>query len=392
MSSAHRWVVVADSVFWPARVGGHREHTGFVDAAVAAGRVAVLVVPVRPTEEVPATYGAGGHDVPVIALPRDVRRRRMLSLREPFVVTSRPTPAWLLGRVRELAPDADAVVAFSYKVHRLGEHLAVGLGVPAVLRQHNLEAHYHRELARGTRGPRGWLLRWEARRIDRDERRLEQAPWLTGIADISATDAAARRLRASPPVRHVGPFAIAGVADVDRSPEGCEVLFLGALDVATNHDGLRWFTDHVWPRVLAAVPDARLAVVGSNPPLGLLRELLAVPSTTVHPDVPDTRPFLRTAAVAVNPTVAGSGVNIKLVDYLAAAIPTVTTSPAAAALALAAAEELGIADTAEAFADAVAARLRDPAAAQAAAVQRAEEIRTAFAPERGLALLAELLA
>ena len=86
------------------------------------------------------------------------------------------------------APDADAVVLFSYKSHEIGRVLAEELGLPAVLRQHNLEGAYHHALADATSFPKSLAYRLEAKRIDADEKRLESSDWLTGIADISLSD------------------------------------------------------------------------------------------------------------------------------------------------------------------------------------------------------------
>lgn len=374
------WVVVADSLFLPAVVGGHREHAGFVDAAARAGLVAAIVVPRRPREVVPATM----HGVPVVGVVRDLRLRRLLDPRAPFVVTSRPARAGLVEAVAAVAPDATGVVVFSYKAHRIGRRLAEALGVPAVLRSHNLEAHYHRELARATHGPRRWILRLEAARIARDERRMEGAGWLSGIADISATDARVRSRRSPVPVAHVPPFAFAGAdvaAPTSRATD--EVLFLGALDVPTNLAGLGWFVEHVWPLVRHRVT-ARLVVVGSRPPRALVRRLDAVDGVELHADVPDTAPYLGRATVAVNPTVSGSGVNIKLVEYLLAGVPTVTTAAAAEGLGLPEGPGLAVADTPEAFADAVVSALHSPASTGPA-------IRDLLEPERGLARVRELL-
>lgn len=65
---------------------------------------------------------------------------------------------------------------------------------------------------------------------------------------------------------HVPSFALGGIEASQRapwvSPSEPVVTFLGALDVATNQDALRWFAGQVWPPVLAAVPAARWRVVG----------------------------------------------------------------------------------------------------------------------------------
>jgi glycosyltransferase involved in cell wall biosynthesis len=355
-----RWIVVADSPFLPARGGGEREHLGFVEAVTNAGQLAALVM---PADRDPAATGR--HDdipaierlvapAPLITTPR--RRGLGAALaRKPYVVASRPTPKGLASQVRQLAPDADAVVAFSYKVSELGRVLAQELRLPALLRQHNLEGNYHKALAASGSPPRSWVINWEAWRIDRDELRLERADWLNAIADISAADASTRSQRSKVPVIHVPSFAL-GVANRDNEPPwqwppSPVVVFVGALDVPTNYDAIAWLADKVWPSAKTRVPAATLQVVGRSPTPAVRALLEKTTDAELHPDVPDPKQYLRRASVAVNPAVSGSGVNIKLVEYLSVGVPVVSTSRGIAGLDLRAGEDLLVADAPANFAD-----------------------------------------
>ena len=198
--------MVADSGFLPSRVGGQKEHLGFVRTAFAAGHLAALVVPTA--EPLPrAEYAALVPGLPVIAVPRKTSRFRLLHPRHPFVVASRPYKRGLADEVRAVAPDATGVLTFTYKSHGLGSRLAAELGLPMVVRQHNREGDYHRSLAGGLRGPRRWVMQWEAWRIGRDELRLDRSPAVRAMADISADDAAQRRSAGAGRVLHIPPFA-----------------------------------------------------------------------------------------------------------------------------------------------------------------------------------------
>jgi glycosyltransferase involved in cell wall biosynthesis len=358
--SPQRWIVVADSPFIPARGGGEREHLGFVEAAADAGLLAALVI---PADRDPATSGRQDdiHAIELLITPAPLittPRRRGLGAalaHKPYVVASRPTPKSLAPQVRQLAPDADAVVAFSYKVSELGRVLAQELRLPALLRQHNLEGNYHRALAAAARPPRSWAINWEAGRIDRDERRLERASWLSAIADISAADARIRSQRSTVPVIHVPPFAF-GIANRDaespwQRPASPVVVFVGALDVPTNFDAIAWLIEEVWRSVKTRVPGARLQVVGRGPTPAIRALVQKATDAELHPDVPDPKQYLRRASVAVNPAVSGSGVNIKLVEYLSVGVPVVSTSRGMAGIDLRAGEDLLAADAPADFAD-----------------------------------------
>lgn len=362
-SRPSRWIVVADTAFLPAHGGGEREHLGFVQAALAHDLVAALILPV---DDDPAAHGRSDDlpalrrlvaPAPVLTVPRRRSLRSALS-RRPYVVQSRPAPDGLAALVRAAAPDADGVVIFHYKSSGLGRRLALELGLPVVLRQHNLEGPYHHALADAARVPKSWAMHAEAWRIDVDERRLEHAGWLSGIADISASDAQVRAARSTVTVAHVPTFALARTdpgAEPRRwaRPDSPVVTFVGALDVATNHDALTWFAEHVWGRIRAAVPDARWRVVGRRPD-AQVRELVdATSGAELHADVADPVDFLLTSSVAVNPAVSGSGVNIKLVEYLSVGVPVVSTTRGMAGIGLRHDSELLVADDAREFAAAV---------------------------------------
>ena len=398
MSAEQRWIVVADSPYLPAHGGGEREHLGFLRASAAAGRLALLVLPGATAADIPVYQRELG-GVPVLVTDRRTSPLMLLHPTQPYVVASRPAPAGLAARARALAPDATGVVVFSYKSRRIGEVIARGLGLPAVLRQHNREGAYHRSLAAGTPGPRGWVLRWEAARIERDERRVGHADWLRGTADISLADATWRVSTGARNVVHVPPFALDLGPSVPREAAGTgaapmpapRVIFLGALDIATNTDAVGWLVERVWPRITAAHPTVVLDVVGRGPSAELSRRLAALERVRLAADVPDVRPYLAGADIAVNPAVSGSGVNIKVVEYLDAAIPLVSTSLATRGLALRAGTDLEVADDADAFADAVLRLLADPMAARAMGEQGRARIRELLDPVANLDRIAAVL-
>ena len=280
------------------------------------------------------------------------------------MVASRPAPPGLADELRAKAPLADAVVIYSYKSHEIGRTIVQALGLPAVLRQHNLEGRYHHALAAAASPPRSWAMRLEAGWIERDERRLERAPWLTGIADISMSDAAVRSSRATVPVEYVPTFALGprttAVATAWRPDGPRSVVFLGALDVATNHDALTWFAGQVWPQVLREVPDARWQIVGRKPTPLVHQLVRQTARTELHADVESPAEYLSSAAVAINPAVSGSGVNIKLVEYLANGVPVLSTTRGMQGLGLVPDEDLAVADQPATFARRLARLLSQP--------------------------------
>ena len=103
-----------------------------------------------------------------------------------------------------------------------------------------------------------------------------------------------------------------GQAPIDDS--GC--VFVGALDYKPNIDGAVWFCRTVWPRIRAMKPNAVIKLVGREP----AREVLAlsdIAGVEVIGTVPDVRPYLAEAAVAVVPLHIARGVQNKVLEAMA---------------------------------------------------------------------------
>ncbi|GIF52134.1 glycosyltransferase involved in cell wall biosynthesis [Asanoa ferruginea] len=148
-------------------------------------------------------------------------------------------------------------------------------------------------------------------------------------------------------------------AEPDGSPE---VLFVGRLSYEANVVGLRWFLDECWPGIRAAVPDARLTIVGSEPPASIMAR--AGDGVTVHADVPDVEPYYARATVAIAPIFRGTGVQLKLIQALSAGVPTVTTPTVADRAGVRDGEHVRVAQTPAGWVAAVAEVLTTPALAR----------------------------
>jgi glycosyltransferase involved in cell wall biosynthesis len=101
------------------------------------------------------------------------------------------------------------------------------------------------------------------------------------------------------------------------------VVFVALLQWRPNADAAVWLVEEVWPLVRARRPDARLLLVGRSPGARVRR--LAGPDITVTGTVPDTRPYLAQARVAVAPLLSGGGTRLKVLEALDAGRPVVAT-------------------------------------------------------------------
>ena len=100
----------------------------------------------------------------------------------------------------------------------------------------------------------------------------------------------------------------ADVHEIERS-----AIFWGRLDFGPNVQALEWFCHRVWPRVRAAVPDARFTILGFCPSPTVVA-LAGHSGIELRPNVPDLRPDVRRHALAVLPFVSGGGIKNKLLE------------------------------------------------------------------------------
>jgi glycosyltransferase involved in cell wall biosynthesis len=159
-------------------------------------------------------------------------------------------------------------------------------------------------------------------------------------------------------------------------PDGREprtMLFLGSFRHRPNLDALDWFVKGPLPRVLTACPDARLIVIGSDPPVRLATTLGHGAIEFLGP-VEDVREPLSRYAVFVCPILSGSGVRVKLLEAFAAGIPVVSTALGAEGLAAEAGRICALASDPAAFATKVIELFDNPAQAREMARRARQEM------------------
>jgi GT2 family glycosyltransferase len=146
------------------------------------------------------------------------------------------------------------------------------------------------------------------------------------------------------------------------------LLFLGSFRHAPNAEALAWLVQHCFRRIIARRPDAKLTVIGSDPPPRHSMPDFG-PNIEILGFVEDIRSPLRESALFLCPILSGSGVRVKLLEAFAAGIPVVSTTIGAEGLASKDGDFCSIADDPAEFADKVVHFLDHPDEAEAMAAR-----------------------
>lgn len=195
-------------------------------------------------------------------------------------------------------------------------------------------------------------------------------PRFDGVVAVSEADA--RALEASTGVRPVvvpNGVDTQTLAPQEVAPEPAlgthpALVFTGKMDFRPNVDAVRWFASEILPRVRARIPAARFWVVGQQPHR-TLRGLRTRSGIEIVGAVPRIETYLVGAAVVVAPLRMGSGTRLKILQALGLGRPVVATNLGASGLELRDGVHVRLADTAEAFAQAILDLLEDPDSASA---------------------------
>ena len=130
------------------------------------------------------------------------------------------------------------------------------------------------------------------------------------------------------------------------------LVFCAKLDYFPNADAALYFSRSVWPLVRARRPELQLEIIGSRPPR-TVRQLDGQDNIRVIASVPDVKPYLGRAWVALCPIRIRAGTQLKILEAMAVGVPMIATSICCQGLNVEAGKHLLVADNPEQFSSAI---------------------------------------
>jgi sugar transferase (PEP-CTERM/EpsH1 system associated) len=193
---------------------------------------------------------------------------------------------------------------------------------PAIVDLVDVDSQKWFDYAAASTGLRAWIYGAEGRRLRRLEADLPA--WARAVTLVSGAEADLYRRACS-----VRPSIVHAVhngvdleyfrpidAKVTRHNARPVCVFVGALDYRPNVDGANWFCRHVLPLIRVARPDAKVCLVGRKP-APAVQQLAELPGVELVGQVPDVRPYVASATVAVVPLRIARGLQNKVLEAMA---------------------------------------------------------------------------
>lgn len=242
-----------------------------------------------------------------------------------------------------------------------------------VLDQHNAVYMIPKRLSSGERNPlKRALMTLETRKLARFEAEtclaFDDVAWVTQEDFDAVQNLKSLRQKRLP---NSGIIPICGDAiaksALERSDSPQRVTFLGGLHYPPNAQGICWYAKHVFPKVLAQMPDAILTVLGKQPPKELHQLGIPAQNLDVTGFVDDPVTYLTETAAFVVPLQAGGGMRVKILDAWMWGVPIVSTTVGAEGIQTQPDKNILIADSVDDLVDATLSLLKSPQRASAIA-------------------------
>lgn len=219
-----------------------------------------------------------------------------------------------------------------------------------IYRAHNVESEIWQRNATEERGFKKTYLKLLSKRLKKYEQDILNH--FDGIAAITEKDKKnLQKMGGKIPIE-VFPFGI-DINDYKIKNNSIQnsIFHLGSMDWKPNQDGMRWFLDNVWNKVIEQEPKLVFNLAGKDTPEWLLNHQQK--NVNIIGEVKSATDFINQNSIMVVPLFAASGMRVKIIEGMALGKLVIATSIAAEGIAYKNGENILIANAIEEFVTAI---------------------------------------
>ena len=230
---------------------------------------------------------------------------------------------------------------------------------PVIYRSHNVEYLIWKRLAATTTQPlKKWYLNFLSERLKKYE--AEVLKKIDGLVALTPVD---QELYMN--LGYTGRISIVPIGlDTESYPqlslqkEPLSAVHLGSMDWLPNIEGIEWFLEKVFPLLRKKEPRLTVYLAGKKMPPSIFQK--AGEGLVVDGAIDDARNYLSRKQIMLVPLLSGGGMRVKIIEGLAMGKTIITTGIGAEGIQYQNGRNMIIADSPEAFCDAMIQCYRDP--------------------------------
>ncbi len=228
--------------------------------------------------------------------------------------------------------EVEAVIIDHYEMF---QYVPVDFTGKVILHTHNAEFMLWQRMNELESNPfKKLILRLEAKRVAKFEQEIFNRSDLiyTTESDQELYRKHSFQLGNIQVTYHLGNDTLLDLPNIEFSSTELAITFMGTLSWEPNVDGLLWFIENVYPKVLKKHPNCKLYVLGKDPDARLLKAAQSFEFIVFTGFVKELDSYLKKTRVYIAPLRFGSGMKVKVLEGLYRGVPTVSTSVGAEGL------------------------------------------------------------
>lgn len=240
---------------------------------------------------------------------------------------------------------------------------------PVVVDLVDVDSEKWHQMSLENRIPKNLIYRMEATRVRALEHRIADRAAAIILVSDSEAELFRSKVQTQTPVLGVSNgvdtdyFHSSSFVPNESSVETTELqstrlVFTGVLDYPPNVEGMVWFCNSILPKLRERIA-IQLDIVGRRPNQ-TVKDLGKLDEVNLIGEVPDVRPYLHGADIAISPLKLARGIQNKVLEAMACGLPVVTTTQSAEGIDAIDGEEIVIADRVDDWIEAVCKLANDP--------------------------------